>query len=81
MLQDVPDVRDVALLQSSFAGCAKTSVEKNNEIKKSNTVFLQINWLNKIAFIMDICAFKQDIAYILFYVRFLLKGQYKPIKM
>ena len=55
------EVRVVALLQLSFDGCAKTRVEKNNEMENNNMFFLQVTLLNKIAFIKDFNLIYQDI--------------------
>ena len=61
LLQDVFEFMLIELLQLSFDGCAKTRVEKNNEMENNNTFFLQVTLLNKIAFIKDFNLIYQDI--------------------
>jgi len=39
LLQEVLEVRLIALLQLSLDGCAKTSVENNKEMTNKKTVF------------------------------------------
>jgi len=45
LLQEVLDVRVMALLQSSLEGCARAVIEKNKPTRKNKTTFLFNRWI------------------------------------